>query len=292
MIESCGIIGAGKVGFALIEALKKLSILDWVVARSEKSYANASPIVNDRNIFRSIDGPEGIPDIIILSVDDKSIEAVSADLAEHFGKRLEGCIVAHCSGIENIELLQSCAMKGAKTASIHPYQTFFKPSADILKNIYWGIECREEDYPELKDFISRLAGSSVRLAPNDPQKAVYHGSAVAASNYLTMLISFSKELALQSGIAPEKFLPPIIRTTIENNLSKLSGRDFPLTGPIARADTEALVRHIRSIHSNPLLSKCYALLGLATIEISLSLGKINEKEAVQLKEVLKPYTMA
>jgi predicted short-subunit dehydrogenase-like oxidoreductase (DUF2520 family) len=61
-----------------------------------------------------------------------------------------------------------------------------------------------------------------------------------------------------------------------------------LTGPIARGDTGTIKKHLEALQKTaPAILPTYRELGLQTIPIALAKGRINQKQAQELQELMK-----
>jgi predicted short-subunit dehydrogenase-like oxidoreductase (DUF2520 family) len=286
----CGIIGAGRLGSVLAQALSKKMALKWIVLRSEKSRISVSKIIKtDVEIFSSIKKNLSLPDIIILTVGDSKIEQVAVQLANKFGKELRGKYVIHCSGVLPVSVLDSCRKAGAKTACCHPYQTFYESSPETLIDISWGVETRDTYYI-LENFVKALGGKPLKLSYKDrAEKALYHISAVFASNFLSTVVTGAELIASKAELPWKNFLPRIINTTIENNLKVSDKVLFPLTGPIVRGDVETLRLHINSLSKYPSLLNIYCYLSLATLETAKLNKLLTKQKFGEIKDFLVSY---
>lgn len=281
---SYGIIGLGRLGGTLAQVLNPL----WCMTRSQATAEEFQRQCNDVNIRSTIEALDVVPDCIIITVPDSQIESVAKKVAGHFGKRLEEKMVIHCSGALGVELLDSCRIQGARTASAHPFQTFTTSSPNALQAIAWGIDCMPVDEEFLGEVIRSLGGNPVILTDDTRnKKAIYHATAVVASNYLTMLIASAREFAAVAGIDERLFLPPIIRQTIENSLHTL-GTDAlpPLTGPIARGDSTTVRIHLEALVQYPDLLSIYSLLSEAALEVACANKLLSSEQITELKNAL------
>lgn len=287
---SAGIIGAGKLGSALCDALSDLKLLKWILARSYMSQINIKHFINSEvKIISTLEEISSLPQIIIIAVSDSAIREVAQALGNRFKNNLKNKYIIHCSGVLSSDELGYCNEFGAKTASIHPYQTFYYPSRENFKDVMWGIEAAAEDRDYFTEFINLLGGNSYFFDEDNIQlKPLYHSSAVAASNFLTSAIELSKLLAIESKIPAYNFLPPIINTSIKNNLRSLNIDDAgALTGPIARGDLNTIKLHIKSLQKFKYLEIPYIHFALATVELSYKLKVLKRNDYVKIKSYLQ-----
>ena len=272
--SSIGIIGRGKLGSALHQALRSSFPIDFVVDKHS----------NDSLIMKSIDKIKTLPDIVILTVQDSNIANLAEDLASREDLDFEKTLFIHCSGLLDKDVLSPLKEKGAQLAAAHPFQTFYFGSRDPFKGIAWGIDA-DEEMPQTNEMIEFLEGKYFYFDQDKKKKDLYHLSAVVASNFMTPIISLSKIIADAAGIPVKDFLAPIIKTTIENNLESEIG-EFPLTGPIARGDKATLKLHLKSLDFDPHFKKAYSHFALATLELSHKKGILDEKILCELRDIL------
>ena len=106
------------------------------------------------------------------------------------------------------------------------------------------------------------------------------------SNYLNTLAALGRSIAKSAGIDPELFIPPIMKTTLENNFVS---DDIPLTGPIARADIETLVSHLEALTDYPLNLRSYCLIGLTTADRAYSSEILSKEMYEKINQLFKKY---
>ncbi len=284
-----GIVGGGRLGSTLAMAIAKLHRLEWVIVHSETSMENLSrKISSEIPLLTDFDFIPHPPKLIIITVPDGSIEHLANQIANHFGESLAGTLIVHCSGALGLEPLTECVMYGGSCAAIHPFQTFTGETDTILRGIAWGMECMPDDEPLLSSVIMGLGGMPMLLNEETRNnKSLYHAAAVASSNFLVTVIDYARTLALQAGIEPEVFLPQIIMTTVENCLNTLDGTQLPLTGPIARGDTDTVEKHIQTLAYDNNLQTIYKALSTATAITACTHGFITEEQAEELKSKLE-----
>lgn len=291
-----GVVGPGKLGFALITALLKQKALGWVVCRTEETAMRIAEQF-DWNVMPVTDMHyvPGLPDIVMLTVPDAAIPEAATSLANAFGSQLAGKIVMHCSGALGREALTACGTFGARTIAAHPFQTFATSSDVAFRGIAWGIECAEADREITASIVRRFEGNPVFLSEYTcHNRGLYHAAAVFSSNFLTMLIAAAKETASAAGIEPMEFLLPIITTAAENSLQTLDSETAPpLTGPVARGDANTIERHLEQFaETAPHLGFEYALLARATAELARRHGFIMPEQYRTLRAMLDEAIMA
>lgn len=286
-----GIIGAGNIGQILIRKLAAKGKLLWVVESDSKKINNIKETISFKfELFSDISEINIIPSIIIIAVNDTSIENVAEKLSDILDKRLEGVYVFHLSGSLPLKLLSSCKDKGADIFTMHPYQTFYGDDSTALDNAIWAVEKGDVDLNIINNIVSDLGGDYEIFTPETlKNKNLYHLSAVLASNYLILSLSFAKRIAEISGINPAKFLPPILKQTINNFINYGLNNKLPLTGPIARGDFEIIRKHISALENKPELLEIYANMTKSALKILKLENMINEQEYKSMLNYLEQF---
>lgn len=187
----------------------------------------------------------GDPDVVLLCVPDRAIAEVAAGVEP-------GPWIAHTSGGTPLSALAP----HERRFTLHPLQTFTHNRGPEQLDGAWAAISGETD--EALSVATRLA-DVLGLRPftlDDDRRALYHGGAAIASNYLVTLRRAAGELLTLAGV-PEEALDPLMRRVIEN--------DFQLTGPIERGDWETVERHRAAIaEHSPALLEAYDALALLT----------------------------
>jgi len=280
-MKTFGIIGYGKLGSALAKKLSELNLLSWICSASGK----ISPEINVQS-YRSVEDISNFPDIIFITKSDSEIQTSAIALAKKAGKKLDGKIIIHCSGIYTNGILNRCSDEGGITAVAHPYQTFYRYTDDVFNDIAWTVEAGN-NFKVIEEIINLLGGRAFDISSIPGfSKELYHASAVIASNYMNTISSLAADTARLSGINPSDFLPQILRTTLENIISSMQGaNDLALTGPIARADVAALIKQIKELKSHANICTEYCRIGLSTLETAYRRALITEAKYLEMKKI-------
>ena len=279
-----GFIGAGTVGTALAVRLKERGYP--VIAVASRSKSSADKLAASVPGCQPYDKKQAVADIaelVFITTPDDAITQVASELKWHKGQS-----VVHCSGAHSLDILEPAARAGAHAGAFHPLQTFANV-AHAIKNIpgsAFALEADGELLQTLKNMAQDLDGTWVKLGAGD--KVLYHAAAVFACNYLVTLMKMATDLWQTFGVStPEatRALLPLLRGTL-NNLENI-GLPNCLTGPIARGDLGTINRHLKALEqSAPALLHTYRDLGLQTIPIALSKGKIDSKRAEEMRQLL------
>lgn len=265
-MKTC-IIGYGKAGYALAKKLYELGILDQIISESQKisQIIKEFPTVHISTIIEDISFEA---DFYIIAKNESYIEQTSMRVAKLLQEKLKEKKVIHLSGSLSSEVLIECKNYGAKTASVHPYQTFYMYDDDIFEEVGWGIETKDE-FDEFDEFVKLTGGHGINISTwTKEKKTLYHASAVVASNIMTAIIQTAKEIASIAEINSQDFFPAILRQTLKNNISMLDKDNMPLTGPIPRKEIDILKSHAINLLEDIHLQSIYIELVIASIRIA------------------------
>jgi predicted short-subunit dehydrogenase-like oxidoreductase (DUF2520 family) len=204
-----GVVGAGRLGTALVGALREAGV--------------------------GVEGPAGRGEVptgcaaIVLCVPDGEIEAAAAAVAG------AAPLVGHTSGATP---LGAVASAGGAAFGLHPLQSFTPESSGL--RAFAGAGCAiAGSTAEALAFAAALA-RVLGMTPfeiDDEGRAAYHAAASVASNFVITLEAAAERVAAGAGLEPEqarRLLVPLLRRTVDN-LAELGPEDA-LTGPVARGD--------------------------------------------------------
>lgn len=241
------IIGAGNVGVTLAQKLEKVADYELIYhSYKSKEYAldtglNAEKLTDLRNA--KLEGQ-----LIIICVKDSDIDEVVRQLVEQKSAEISSKTVFHTSGTRGKTSLSELEKYGCFTAAAHPFQTFYFNEINVLNGIAWGVESDDKTYSQISEFIATLGGKAVKLSEEAiAKKALYHISAVAASNFMALSIDLAKEIAEEAGIEVDEFLPQILETTLQNNIKQLGNETPAITGPVVRGEVETIASHLEAL---------------------------------------------
>ncbi len=276
-----GIIGAGKVGISIAELLLDQGKLSFIYSRNEES-------IPDRYQPFAVRRVADIPEcsFIYIAISDKYISELAKVLRAEY-PYAGSAVFAHSSGVKSANELASLSEVAKGIASVHPFQTFAYADKANLADIAWGIETEESIFESCSEFVLALEGNPLRLKLGDlQQKALYHCSAVMSSNNMTTLLQTGRLIAEKAGIPAKEFIAPIAKKTLENNIDAYSTKTIPLTGPIARADAEAIRSHIDALKEVSIV-RIYCYTALATLELSFQEKIISADQYESIKHILQ-----
>ena len=278
-IYTVNIIGAGKLGKAIGKLLadsNKCSIQGIVNSNIESSQ-KAIEFINQGKAYSSI---QELPlaDITFITTPDDLIQIICDKLVKN-NKIKSNSIVIHCSGILNIDALNSAKnLKSLNnldkldkkvnvyTASIHPVKSFADSlmAVNNFKGTYCAFEGCEYTYNIIKPIFDSFG--SIIFKVNSEQKELYHAACVIASNYTVTLTDMAKKCFQDSGLSEQMALNLANKLVLNaaNNIKKLNSTDLALTGPIDREELSTIKKHLTALH-NKHIKKAYIILARNTI---------------------------
>ncbi len=279
-----GFIGAGTTGTTMAVSLSKKGYSVVSVASRTRSSADklADAISGCRSYHSNQEAADSAELVFVTTPDDVIPQVIS----EVIWNERQGVI--HCSGAHSVDILEKAKLEGAQVGSFHPLQTFagVTHASDNLPGSTFALEAECPLLEVLKAMAESLDGHWIVLAPGD--KVLYHASAVIACNYMVALVKMATDLWASFGIPTTEAtqaLLPLLRGTI-NNIENVGLPDC-LTGPVARGDLGTISKHLEALEKRaPAIAPTYRDLGLQTISISLSKGKVNRQKAEELRRLL------
>ncbi len=152
-------------------------------------------------------------------------------------------IVFHCSGAQNIAVLEPLAALGWHVASAHCILSFIKVATALTQ--FPGTPCAlEGDAPArnlLRPAFTTIGARCFDIASAD--KLLYHAAAVFATNFLPVLQASAEALWQSTGM-PADLVPELRERLLRNAVANITalGPQAALTGPAARGDTAAIAR--------------------------------------------------
>jgi predicted short-subunit dehydrogenase-like oxidoreductase (DUF2520 family) len=293
-----GFVGAGVVGTALAKAFARAGYP--VVAVTSRSAERRIALADSLPDAHAVETPQEVADavdLVFLTVPDDSIEPLCGSITWASANAIEppaGSITrasaraVHCSGATSLDVLEHAKAQGANVGVFHPLQTFAN-AAQAERNLpgsTFGIEASSDELlGTLREMAASLGGTPLTLSGD---RAIYHVSAVVASNYLVALLDVASSLWELLGLPREeglKALLPLVRGTIENLGSV--GLPNALTGPIARGDVGTVERHLSALRQGaPDVLPVYKELARRAIPIARAKGGLGEEAADRLQAIL------
>ncbi len=285
------VIGAGRVGTAVGHLLQQGGFkVAAVASRGEDSLRRAAQFIEGALMTTDVVRAGKKGNVILITTPDDLIADTCLSLVSGGAVR-RGAYVIHMSGALGLDVLKPAEEAGARTASLHPLQTFadVKGAVKRIPGSVFAVTAREDaTVAWAEDLVRKLGGEPVRLAEKD--KTLYHIGAVVASNLLVALEHAAELVYQEIGIYREtalKALLPLIEGTV-SNLRRL-GTEGALTGPVARGDIGVVRRHLECLEKEEreLLLRVYAALSLYALD--LAEAEVSRSRCEELEELLRHY---
>lgn len=282
---SVSVFGTGALGGALTDLVHKSS--DFTIRSVWNTSADKNRFYSEKGEATGLQFPENddhLGDLVFLAVPDDVIPELARKLSEieiDWNRRA----VVHLSGSLSDVVLVPLSAKGAKTASMHPLQTFTRgDKADRFRGIWFTLQGNQDVFGILKSLIS-YAGARSSVMSAD-QKSGMHLAAVFASNYLVSLMRVVEEITekhdIKNGLS---MMEPIVNQTTRNIFSK--GPLHSLSGPVSRGDTNTLRQHFSKLKPDSDHARLYANLGETAAKIAIASGQLDEENARKIRKILK-----
>ncbi len=289
-VGTIGFIGAGTVGTVLGEALSRIGYrISKVASRTRDSADTLARVIPDCDAVSDSTEVAETCDLIFLTVPDDAIQDVAAGVRWRTSNA-----VIHCSGATPLKALAPALDAGATVGAFHPLQTFAgegagpddEPSA--LPGSTFGIEAPD---PALRTKLHRIAadlGCEV-IDLNSEARALYHVSAVMASNHLVTLIADAAGLWGEFGLDRSsglRALLPLVRGTVRN--LERQGLPAALTGPVARGDVGTVEGNLSALEQqSDELVAVHRAMTRRTLRLAREKGRISEDDAAGILALLE-----
>ena len=282
-----GFIGAGQLAVPLAWSIARSGYA--VVGSASRSRASAERLVGGvpgARVYESAQDLLAACDLAVIAVPDDAIAPVTRSL-----KWEERHAVIHCSGATEVSALAAAAETGAKTGGFHPLQTFTNTEAAMatLPGCTVGIEADGWLFDALSNMAKAIGCHPIRLPPGS--RALYHASGSFAASFLVRLINDALDLWSAFGVSREdafKALLPLTKGTVA--ALDANGPVLGLAGPIARADTGTVQRHIEAVRTlAPHLLPTYLDLARRSVAIAEAKGGASKEKIAALEALLEKY---
>lgn len=285
------IIGAGRVGTAVGHLLQKAGEKVLAVAsRSDSSLEQAKRYIKDAFFTTDVVKAAKKGNAVFITTPDDLIEDTCLSLAS--GKAVKrGTYLVHMSGALGLDVLEAAESMGARTASIHPLQTFadVKGAVKRIPGSVFAVTTREEKTRRwAESLVKKLGGTPVILA--EENKILYHIGAVVASNLLVALEHAAElsyhEIGMKGPQALAALLP-LIEGTVEN--IKKHGTEGALTGPVSRGDIGVMRRHLEYMQKKGLEKLMRVYVALSMYALDLAEANLSRARCEEMEEMLNRY---
>ncbi len=266
-IRKVGIIGIGRVGTAIGHQVRESGLmLSCIIDRDPDVVSQFLSTVGLTEAIASDPGSLIGTDLILICVQDRHIHDVCTDLGARCILSARQ-IVLHTSGATGKSCFAPLIGQTERVGIMHPYYSFTQSKAsDAVRDIWYGLDVPQEIAPVVHSFVTSIGGKPFDISHID--HALYHASAVFASNYLTVLHAIAQHLLANSGVDPvsvRSIIEPLVRITVENMLA-LPFKEA-LTGPLIRGDLNTVESHLEALSAWPQIRDTYKALAEAALRM-------------------------
>jgi predicted short-subunit dehydrogenase-like oxidoreductase (DUF2520 family) len=260
------VIGFGRLARALVPALRAAGEI-VVVGRRAPAADELSPVEAAQ-----------AADWVWLTVPDDQIAATAAALPWRASQ-----LALHCSGATPLAALSPAPA----VAGFHPLKLL---AGDVgLTGVHVGIEADAAYRPALEALAHALGMVPLALpSPMTAQaRAAYHAAANLAASGVLAVLAEAQALWATAGLARAEALPalaPLTRGALDTALDR--GLAGAVSGPVARADTGVLGRHLQAVASAGLDADLLLALGRRQLLLAEEAGRLDATQAAALRVLL------
>ncbi len=259
---SIGIIGCGRVGAVLLQALR--SVDRSIVVFRPTVVSPATPA--DPGRAKSLAALVERSDTIILTVPDDVIPNVARECGKA-RTTAQRRLWIHMSGSLPASVFAPICRAEDNALAIHPLQTF-GPLADpaLFRGVLAALDGSSADALLAGAALAAILGMEAVTIPPE-LRPVYHAAGAFASGFIANLLDIARELMEDTGLprdVVQRGLTTIAHTAVTN---ALVGPESTPTGPVVRGDTRTVATHLSALerHHREFLP-LYRALSLATLD--------------------------
>jgi len=236
-VYNISFVGAGNVAEALALAFMKEK--QKIASVSSKSGISARSLADKTGAI--VQNGYHFPDetdIIIISVNDSSIESVAESIECN-----DNTIVVHTAGSVPLSILGRSDNAGV----LYPLQTFTKGRTVNMRAVPFFIEATDEHTLQVIKDLAMVIGSSSHECVSERRKSL-HLAAVFASNFPNYMMAIGSEIVSRAGFNPG-VLHPLIKEMTGKAIAM--GPESAQTGPARRSDRKIIDEHLELLSYAP-----------------------------------------
>lgn len=279
-MHTVSILGVGRAGGALALALSYAgNPLGQLIYNTRQ--ATLPGLALEQVPYRQVSEIRG--DVIVIATADPDIFPVATRLAS---LRRIPPVALHLSGSLSSEELYPLRSRNVAVGSMHPLVSISTPiaGASRFEGGYFCVEGESAAVEAAMDLVTQLGGKAFTIETE--LKPLYHASAVMASGNVTALFDAALEMLSKCGLERSEartILLPLLRSTVANLTEQST--ETALTGPFARGDADALLRHLNAFDGtvSDELREIYLLLAERSVEIA---ARVKGREDRLLAEAI------
>ncbi len=279
------LVGAGRVGTALAELLRRRGHPVVAVHSRSRASAERAAALTGAPVFATLDELPPF-DLVLIGVSETAIATV-ADALARARPGLDGAHALHFAGALGTEPLMALAGAGAAVLALHPVQACPSVEAGLgrLPGSAWGVTCAPGDRAWAGRFVGLLDGTPFHI--DEADRVLWHAAAVVTSNGIAAVMGQAGRILEQLGFgSPGEILGPLAEGTVGN---VLGGGMSPetLTGPVVRGEAGTVAAHVRALqHAAPSLLPGYLHVARAILETAVTSGRADGEVEARVRSVL------
>lgn len=258
-----------------------------VASRSYESAQHMASQVDGCEAYSTVQQVVDVCGLIFVTTPDDMIAEIAKSV-----RWSPGCRVVHCSGAQELDVLEPAREQGAFIGSFHPLQTFGSVE-QALENVPGSTFTLEASSPlleELQELAEALEGTSLVLPQGS--RPLYHASAMMVCGYIVTLADRASSLWEFFGFDQREALQALL-PLIEGTVKSLGANGIPdaVTGPLVRGDVGTIRSHLEALKEQaPHLIALYSQLGLATLELASAKSGLDLENKEVLESLLLKHT--
>ena len=248
-----GLAGAGRAGGALAAALAGSAPGGGVpfVAIWDRNPERAQRLARRRGIWAAgnLKSLTRRCRVLLIAVSDDALPGFAETLAEDLSASGPGpeCALHLAGALPSTVLAPLADRRKMALGVFHPVAALQGPrSAGIFAGTYATISGGPAALNRARALARHLGMRP--LVVDDEARALVHLAAVLAAGDMITLLSLGEELLERAGLTPatsRKLLSTLSRSA--SSAYEEKGLEGALTGPVPRADTETLARHLEAV---------------------------------------------
>lgn len=220
-----GLIGAGRVGPALVAALAGAGhAVVGVNAISAESRERIDAMLPGVPLLEAAAVVER-SELVLLAVPDEQLPGLVAGLAATSAWQ-PGQLVVHTSAVHGLEVLQPALAQGVIPLAIHPTLDFTGTSLDLARfdGAYMAVSAPAPVLPIAQALVVEMGAEPLVL--DEADRARYAEAVATARSFSAAIVDQATALLAEIGVAaPGRVLGPLVRSTVDNALARTSGPD-------------------------------------------------------------------
>jgi predicted short-subunit dehydrogenase-like oxidoreductase (DUF2520 family) len=235
-IESINIIGAGKVGQQLIQALHHKIEIRSVFSRSSEKARN----IESRTGIRVVTdlGELEYADLTIVCVKDDVLDTVFASLPKNLA-------VVHMSGSAEVKTQSEFERYGV----LYPLQTFSNERSVDFANCHFLLEANQPEFLKALECFCHTYLSTQTTLADSSMRNVIHLAAVFANNFANHMMAIAERLLAEKQI-DFGIMQPLLTESLNKAFELGPGRSQ--TGPAVRNDDKIIAKHLEMLQDERL----------------------------------------